>query len=83
MKTTLDLPDALLRQAKARAALKGTSMRDFFVLALEERLDAEQRRPGKLQGWRTVFGKAPKGAAATVQAVLDDEFEKVNADDWK
>ena len=83
MKTTLDLPDALLRQAKARAALKRTSMRDFFVLAIEERLDAERRRPGKHQGWRAVFGKAPKGAAAAVQTTLDHEFEKVNPDDWQ
>ena len=83
MKTTLDFPDALLRQVKARAALQGTSMRDFFVRAIEERLDAERRRSGKLQGWRTVFGKAPKGAAAAVQATLVDEFEKINPDDWK
>jgi len=83
MKTTLDIPDSLLRRAKARAALKGGSMRDFFVLAIEERLAAEQRRIGKPQGWRSVFGKAPQGAAAAVQAALEDEFDKVNPDDWK
>ena len=83
MKTTLDIPDSLLRKAKAQAAMKGTSMRDFFVLAIEERLDAEQRRPGKLHGWRAVFGKAPKGAAAEVQATLDKEFETINPDDWR
>lgn len=83
MKTTLDLPDALLRQVKAQAALQGTSMRDFFVRAIEERLHAKRQQPGKVHGWRTVFGKAPEGATAAVQAVLDDEFEKVNPDDWK
>jgi hypothetical protein len=83
MKTTLDIPDSLLRQAKARAALKGTSMRDFFVQALEERLSAEQKQSTKPHGWRAVFGKAPKGAAAEVQTAIDGEFEKINPEDWR
>ncbi len=82
MKTTLDIPDTLLRQAKARAATRGTSMRDFFVLAIEDRLDAERRGARSLRGWQAVFGKAPKGAGANVQSTLDEEFEKVNPDDW-
>ena len=36
MRTTLDLPDALMRHLKARAALEGRSLRDL-VLALVER----------------------------------------------
>ena len=64
MKTTLDIPDSLLRQVKARSALNGTSMRDFFVEVIEARLDADQKQVGKPCGWRAVFGKAPKGAAA-------------------
>jgi len=83
VKTTLDIPDALLRQMKARAALRGTSMRDFFVQAIEDRLDAEQRKPRRLHGWRAVFGKAPKGATAKVQTVIDAEFEKIIAEDWR
>jgi hypothetical protein len=83
MKTTVDIPDSLLRQAKARAALKGTSMRDFFVQAIEARLDAEQKRPRKPHGWRAVFGKAPKGSAAEVQATIDEEFGKIDPDDWR
>ena len=83
MKTTLDIPDSLLRKAKAQAAMKGTSMRDFFVLAIEDKLDAAKQQPGKLHGWRSVFGKAPKGASAEVQATLDKEFETINPDDWR
>ncbi len=58
-------------------------MRDFFVLAIEDRLDAEKKRPNPRCGWRAVFGKAPKGAAAAVQAGLDQEFETIKPDDWK
>jgi len=83
MKTTLDIPESLLRQAKARAALKGTSMRDFFVQAVEAKLDAERKIPRKPHGWRAVFGKAPKGSAAEAQATIDGEFEKINPDDWR
>ena len=83
MKTTLDIPDSVLRQAKARAALKGTSMRDFVVHAIEERLEAEQKQTRKPHGWRAVFGKAPKGAAAKVQAAMDEEFERINPEDWR
>ena len=36
MRTTLDLPDALLRQLKARAALDGTTLK-ALVLGLIER----------------------------------------------
>jgi hypothetical protein len=83
MKTTLDIPDSLLRQVKARSALNGTSMRDFFVEVIEDRLEAEQRQPRKPRGWRAVFGKAPKGAAAGVQDVVVKEFEQVRPEDWK
>ena len=83
MKTTLDLPDPILRQAKARAALKGLSMKSFITQAIEEKLSADSRSARKPQGWRTVFGKAPKGAAAEVDAVIAAEFEGINMDDWQ
>ena len=35
MRTTLDLPDELLRLAKARAALRGIKLKDFVAQALE------------------------------------------------
>lgn len=58
-------------------------MRDFFVLAIEDRLDAERKGSRSIHGWQAVFGKAPKGAGADVQATLDQEFDKINPDDWK
>ncbi len=38
MKTTLELPDAMFRQAKALAAARGVTLRRFFTEALEEQL---------------------------------------------
>ena len=38
MKTTIDLPDAVFRQARAIAAARGVTLRRFFTEALEEEL---------------------------------------------
>lgn len=40
MRTTLDLPDALLRQLKARAALEGTSLKALMRNVVERGLKA-------------------------------------------
>lgn len=40
MRTTIDLPDALGRQVKSRAALAGLSIRSFVTQALERQLAA-------------------------------------------
>ncbi len=35
MKTTIEIPEPLFRQAKARAALDGLSLRDLFLRGLQ------------------------------------------------
>jgi len=35
MRTTIDLPDALFRKTKAVAALRGSSMKDLIIQAVE------------------------------------------------
>lgn len=84
MKTTLEIPDAMFRELKARSALAGQSMRIFVVEAIEERLHGTGKPASvREKGWRSVFGKAPKAAVADIQAVVDREFSSVNLDDWK
>lgn len=41
MKTTIELPDDLFREAKAHAALRGESLKNFVREALEEKLGRE------------------------------------------
>jgi hypothetical protein len=36
MRTTLDLPDTLYRKTKAIAALRGSSMKDLIIHAIEQ-----------------------------------------------
>ncbi len=83
MKTTLDVPDGLYRQIKARAALKGQTIRAFFLDAIQAKLRAERDGGNKTTGWRCVFGKATKDDVAQLQQVLDDEFSKFDAEAWK
>ena len=48
MRTTIELPDELLAQAKSRAALQGVSLKEYFIHAIEQSLapaKAKVRRP--------------------------------------
>ncbi|WP_077033702.1 hypothetical protein [Pelomonas sp. KK5] len=45
MRTTLDLPDELLRHLKARAALEGRSLRDLTLQLIERGLQVSLAPP--------------------------------------
>jgi hypothetical protein len=79
MKTTLEIPDAIYRQIKARAALKGQTVRSFFLDAIQEKLNG-QRRKG---GWQTVFGKASQDDVQNLQRIIDEEFSRIDPEDWR
>ena len=44
MRTTIDLPDPLFKEAKAAAALQGVTLRDVVEEALRQRLQPHVRR---------------------------------------
>ncbi len=84
MKTTVELPDNLYRQVKACAALKGQTIKAFFLEALQEKLGTVSPKPeGKEEtGWRAVFGKGDKQAIAEVQKIIDEEFSQIDYAEW-
>jgi hypothetical protein len=47
MRTTIELPDELLAQAKSKAALSHITLRQFFIDAVKQKLEppAKTRRP--------------------------------------
>ena len=45
MRTTLDLPDSLLRQLKARAALEGTTLKTLVRSLIERGLQVPAAQP--------------------------------------
>ena len=82
MKTTIDLADPVYRQVKVRAALKGETMRAFVVAAIRDKLAREARLDSETSGWRTVWGQAPAGSTAEVQAIIDQEFSQIDPEAW-
>ena len=83
MKTTLDLPDDLFRQAKASAALLGESLKDFFTAALRAHLENQASKTSVTPGWRRVFGQAKPEEVAEIDRIVAEELERIEPDSWK
>jgi len=83
MKTTVEVPDSLYRQIKARAALKGQTIKAFFIDAIRDKLISEKSEPDNQTGWRAVFGAADPKDMAELQRVIDEEFSKIDPETWK
>lgn len=83
MKTTLEMPDAIFRRAKSRAAGQGIPFRQFVTDAVRERLERETSREAR--PWMKLAGKLKhlKAETARIQKVIDEEFGKVDPEGWK
>lgn len=84
MKTTVEIPDPLFRKAKARAAERGQSLKEFFTEAVREKLASRtQRADNSAPPWMEGFGalKRLHGETLDVQARVDEAFEVVEPED--
>lgn len=81
MKTTLEMPDATLRKAKAKAAERGIPLRQFVTEAVEEKLAA----PVVNKPWMQSFGKLRHLHKETerINKIIDEEFERIEPEDWE
>jgi hypothetical protein len=81
MKTTLEIPDEVFRNAKAQAAKRGIPLREFITEAVQEKLKAplEQDKP-----WMECFGQLRHLHDETVRInqIIDSEFETIDPEDW-
>ena len=84
MKTTLDIPDKLLFQVKAQAALAGQSMRVFFIDAVRQRLAQMKRGQGNrpAPAWKKFVGVVPEKVAREIDATVESGCEQVDPGDW-
>ena len=84
MKTTVEIPDPLFRKAKARAAERGQTLREFLSEALQEKL---QRKPGGTHAdtplWMEGFGKLRhlRSESARIRKRMQEAFEVIEPED--
>jgi len=83
VKTTIEIPDPLFREAKAAAAARGESLRQLVTSALRRHLAAPEGGGEESEGWRRVFGKARRADVAGVDAVVEAELERVDPAEWR
>lgn len=78
MKTTLDLDDAILTQAKRRSSALGTSLKAFVEDALRARLlEAPKRRKRYLYKMPVVHGTKPPAVDISDRRVLYDYMDNL------
>ena len=85
MKTTLDIPDPIFRQAKARAALRRVSLRQFVTEAIQDKITAPaSSRTGSTEPpWMRGFGALADLHRETreVDACIAETFEVFDEED--
>lgn len=84
MKTTIELPDALLRRAKSVAAERGQPLKTLVIEALTEKLSSPANKVAEATPpWSNGFGalRRLRAETARIQADIDATFGVVDADD--
>jgi hypothetical protein len=83
MKTTLEIPDAVFRQAKSLAAQRGIALRALVTEAVEEKLASTSRTEEK--PWTRLAGglKHLRKETARINGIVRREFEAIDPEDWK
>jgi plasmid stability protein len=80
VKTTLEIPDALFRRAKLRAAERGQTIEELVTEALQEKLAARTGQAVSAEPeWMQGFGKLRRLRKETkrIQARIDEVFEVI------
>jgi hypothetical protein len=91
MKTTVEIPDALFRKAKATAAEQGVSLKTLLTDAVREHLergagDAVKNKPAaRAPAWMSAFGGLRHLHKETqkINRILEREFEQIEQGEWQ
>lgn len=57
MRTTIDLPDEIVKKAKMKAIEQGVSLKTIFLSALEKELEIKTSAPHQVAPWEKLKGK--------------------------
>ena len=97
MKTTFDLPQTLVRKAKALAAQQGRPLRDLVAEAIDEKLtvaaggerdtaNAKEVRREAWERWKSRLERRPDGTWFNPDGIDDEAFfqslEEIRREPW-
>jgi hypothetical protein len=85
MKTTVEIPDSLFRQAKAAAAQQGVSLKQFLTEAVRGQLHRASGAEAPEQPWRRAFGglRDLRRETRRVERIIAKEFERLDEEEWR
>lgn len=89
MKTTVEMPDALFRKAKATAAERGVSLKELLTDAVREHLQRGVadtiRHKSSAPPWMSAFGglRALHKETKKINRILQQEFEQIEEEEWR
>jgi hypothetical protein len=83
MKTTLEIPDAVFRRAKSKAAAQGMPLRQFVTEAVEEKFKSDASREEK--PWLKHMGKLKhlRKETARINRLIEEDSEKIDPEMWR
>jgi hypothetical protein len=79
MKTTLEIPDAIVRRAKSVAAARGLSLDELVTEAVKDKLATEAKAGEK--PWLKLAGKLKHLHKETlrINALIEENFERIDS----
>ena len=84
MKTTIELPDDLFREAKATAALRGSALKEFVREALAEKLARERQAIQATDGkprWPVPPPNISREEGELIDRAIEEAFEQIEPED--
>jgi hypothetical protein len=80
-KTTLEIPDGILRRAKSVAAERGIPLRALISEALADKLRSERKSNSK--PWMKTFGKLRhlRKETARINRIIEEAFDQIETED--
>lgn len=77
MRTTIDLPDDLLRQVKAKAAIDGMKLKDLIIHYVEQGLKGAPSPTAPLRRQRSELPVARAATGHTLAALTNAEIQRI------
>ena len=88
MKTTVDIPEKTLNRARTLAAAKGLSLEQLVAEAIEDKVGRGEELGKSEPRWMRLYGAFAQSDdmrrdTQSIQKIIDEEFERIDLQDWK